>query len=105
MSGHVAPKTLYYTIFGALLALTALTVMVAYVDVNRPVAGVMIPFNAFVALTIATVKAVLVVLYFMHVRWSSRLTWVVVVAGFFWLALLLGITMADYLSRPWQVVN
>jgi cytochrome c oxidase subunit 4 len=45
---------------------------------------------------------VLVVLYFMHVRWSSRLTWVFVTSGFFWLALLLGITMADYLSRPWQ---
>lgn len=101
MSEHVVGKKLYYAVFTALLVFTALTVLVAYLDLNPYLRG--LPVNAFVAMTIATVKAVLVVLYFMHVRWSSRLTWVFVSAGFFWLALLLGITMADYLSRPWQV--
>lgn len=101
MSEHVVERKLYYVIFAALMGLTVLTVLAAYPDLNTQVRGVTIPINAFVALTIATIKAVLVVLYFMHVRWSTRLIWVVVAAGFFWLALLLGITMADYLSRPW----
>jgi cytochrome c oxidase subunit IV len=104
MSEHIVERKLYYVIFGALMGFTALTVLAAYVDVNTRVRGVTIPFNAFIALTIATIKAVLVVLYFMHVRWSTRLIWVVVAAGFFWLALLLGITMADYLSRPWLTI-
>jgi cytochrome c oxidase subunit 4 len=52
-------------------------------------------------LTIACAKALLVVLFFMHVRWSTRLTWVVAGAGFFWLLILFSITMADYMSRGW----
>ena len=52
-------------------------------------------------LTIAIVKALFVVLYFMHVRWSSRLTWVVAASGFFWLLIMFTFTMTDYLSRGW----
>jgi cytochrome c oxidase subunit 4 len=52
-------------------------------------------------LAIACTKALLVVLYFMHVRWSTRLTWVVAASGFFWLLILFGLTMADYVSRGW----
>ena len=54
-------------------------------------------------LTIALTKAALVILFFMGVRWSSRLTWVVAASGFVWLLILFGITMSDYLSRGWMV--
>ena len=59
------------------------------------------PMNNVVMLTIAIIKATLVVLFFMHVRWSTRLTWVVAAAGFFWLLILFGITMGDYMTRGW----
>lgn len=92
-TGHVAPRSLYYTIFVALLVGTGLTVLVAYYDLGF--------LNNVVMLTIACVKALLVVLFFMHVRWSTRLTWVVAASGFFWLLILFTITMSDYLSRGW----
>lgn len=93
MSGHVAPKSLYYTIFVALLVGTVLTVVVAMFDLGA--------FNNIVMLTVACAKALLVILYFMHVRWSTRLTMVVAASGFFWLMILFSITMADYASRGW----
>jgi cytochrome c oxidase subunit 4 len=73
---------------------TALTVVVAMFDLG--------PFNNIVMLTIACAKALLVVLFFMHVRWSTRLTWVVAASGFFWLLILFGLTMGDYMSRGWM---
>ena len=91
MSGHVAPKTMYYAVFAALIVGTGLTVLVAFFDL-----GV---FNNILMLSIACAKALLVILFFMHVRWSSRLTWLVVASGFFWLIILFGITMTDYLTR------
>jgi cytochrome c oxidase subunit 4 len=91
MSGHVAPKTMYYAVFTALIVGTGLTVLVAFFDL-----GV---FNNILMLSIACAKALLVILFFMHVRWSSRLTWLVVASGFFWLIILFGITMTDYLTR------
>jgi cytochrome c oxidase subunit 4 len=93
MSGHVTPKSLYYFVFLALIVGTALTVFVARFDLG--------PLNNVVMLTVACAKALLVVLYFMHVRWSTRLTWVVAGSGFFWLIILFGITMGDYMSRGW----
>jgi cytochrome c oxidase subunit 4 len=93
MSGHVAPKGLYYLVFLALMIGTVLTVVVAAFDLG--------PFNNIVMLTVACTKALLVILFFMHVRWSSRLTWVVAGSGFFWLLILFSITMADYMSRGW----
>ena len=93
MSGHVTPKSLYYFVFLALIVGTILTVLVARFDLG--------PLNNIVMLTIACGKALLVVLYFMHVRWSTRLTWVVAGSGFFWLIILFGITMGDYMSRGW----
>jgi cytochrome c oxidase subunit 4 len=93
MSAHVTPLRTYYAIFGALLGFTGLTVWVAFQDLGA--------MNTLVALAIALVKATLVVLYFMHVRWSSRLTWLFAVAGFFWLVLMLALTLADYGSRGW----
>ena len=93
MSGHVAPKSMYYLVFAALMVGTAITVAVAFVDLG--------PLNNVLMLGIAMTKALLVVLYFMHVRWSTRLTWMVVASGFFWLLILFGLTMQDYLTRGW----
>ena len=95
MSGHVAPKSLYYTIFAALMVGTILTVVVAFFDLGF--------LNNIVMLGIASAKALLVVLFFMHVRWSSRLTWVVVASGFFFLLIMFTFTMMDYLTRGWMV--
>jgi cytochrome c oxidase subunit 4 len=93
MAGHVAPKSLYYGIFAALIFGTILTVVVAEFDL-----GVL---NNVAMLAIACAKASLVVLFFMHVRWSSRLTWVVVASGIFWLLILFTLTMNDYMTRGW----
>lgn len=93
MSGHVAPKSLYYGVFLALLAGTGLTVAVAFADLGA--------LNNVLMLGIAMTKALLVILFFMHVRWSTRLTWVVVASGFVWLLILFGLTMSDYLTRGW----
>jgi cytochrome c oxidase subunit IV len=90
MSDHVSTRT-YYLIFAALIVGTILTVWVAFYDLGI--------FNPIVALLIATVKAVLVVLFFMHVKYSSRLTKVTVVAGLFWFMILIGLTLSDYLTR------
>jgi cytochrome c oxidase subunit 4 len=93
MSEHVTPKRTYFAIWAALLALTYLTVAVSRIDLGR--------LNTIAALTIAVTKALLVVLFFMHIRYSTRLTKLVVVGGFMWLALLIGLTMADVVSRAW----
>ena len=90
---HVAPISLYLTIFGALMVGTILTVVVAKFDFGY--------MNNVIMLAIAVTKALLVVLFFMHVRWSSRLTWVVAGAGFFWLLIMFTLTMSDYLTRTW----
>jgi cytochrome c oxidase subunit IV len=91
---HVPSLKLYFTVFAILMVGTALTVLVAFYDLG--------PLNNVMMLTIACVKALFVVLYFMHVRWSSRLTWVVVASGFFWLLIMFTFTMTDYLSRGWM---
>jgi cytochrome c oxidase subunit 4 len=83
-------------IFGALMVGTLLTVVAAKNDLDFIFPGA----NTVVALTIAVIKATLVVLYFMHVRYSTRLIWVIVVAGFFWLGIMFVFTLSDYLTRP-----
>jgi cytochrome c oxidase subunit 4 len=93
MSGHVSPKSTYYTIFGALMVLTGLTVAAAFVNLGS--------FNFPVAIGIAITKATLVVLFFMHVKYSSRLTKMIVGMAFFFLFILFGLTLTDYLSRGW----
>jgi len=94
MSEHVSSLKLYIGIWLALLAGTLLTVIVARVDLG--------PFNPVVALTIATIKATLVVLFFMHVKYAhEKLTKVVIISALFWLAILLALSMADYTSRLW----
>ena len=93
MSGHVSSIKLYVGIFLTLMALTAITIVVAYVNLG--------PWNKVVALGIASTKATLVVLYFMHVKYASRMTRLIVVSGFFFLMILLSLTMLDYGSRMW----
>jgi cytochrome c oxidase subunit 4 len=79
----------------SLLVLTAVTVGAAFVNLG--------PFNPIIALLIATIKATLVVLFFMHVKGASeKLTAAVVVSGFFFLAILLALASADYLTRAWR---
>jgi len=98
MTQHIVSTRMYLGIFGALLVLTALTVVASWYDLGG---GRLHYANAIVALTIAVTKATLVVLYFMHVRYSSRLTWVFVAAGVFWLLILIGLTLSDVLTRGW----
>jgi cytochrome c oxidase subunit IV len=95
MSEHIVSRGLYLTIGVTLLVLTALTVSAAMVNLG--------PFNAVVALAIATIKAVLVVLFFMHVKYTSeKMTRMVLLAGVFWLLLLLVLTLSDYGTRTWS---
>jgi len=92
MSEHVLPIKLYVTIWATLLCLTVITAAVAFVDLG--------PFNTIVALVIASVKALLVVLFFMHVKYTSeKMTKVVVVSAIFWLLTLLALSLADYTTR------
>jgi cytochrome c oxidase subunit 4 len=90
---HIVSPKIYAMIFGALLIFTGLTVGASYLEL-----GV---FNAVVALAIACTKAVLVILFFMHVKYSSRLTKLTVAAGFFTFLVLISMSMTDYISRAW----
>jgi cytochrome c oxidase subunit 4 len=90
---HVVPLTTYLAVFAALMVMLALTVAAAEVDLGF--------LNTPIALTIAIAKMILVLLYFMHLRYSSRLNWVIVATGFFWLAVMIAGTMDDVISRGW----
>ena len=97
MSAHIiTPVRTYVTIFLALLVLTAATYLVATQDFGW--------MNTPIALAVALLKASLVVIYFMGVRYNTPLTKVVVVGGFFWLFILFGLTLNDYLTRSWMGV-
>jgi cytochrome c oxidase subunit IV len=92
MSDHVVPKKTYWLVWAALMVLMILTAILSRVPLGE--------WNTVVALTIATIKAVLVLLFFMHVKYESyKITWVVVIGGFFWLGILLALSMTDYLTR------
>ena len=94
MAAHIVPKTTYYLIFAALMVMTLLTVWVSSIDLG--------PMNTVVALGIAAFKATLVVLFFMHVKYSTRLTKLVAIGGVYWLGILLALTLSDYLTRSWR---
>ena len=98
MSVHIVPRKTYFAVFGALIFFTALTVFAA----NIPFPG---PLNDIVAMTIAVTKMMLVLLFFMHVRYSSRLVWVIVASALFWMAILFTLTFSDYLTRGWISVG
>jgi len=93
MGTHVVPVRTYLLVFLALLLLTATTTLAAFVNLG--------PLNNVIALGIAVLKATLVVLFFMHVRYSPRLIPLVVTAGLFWLLILIVLTLTDYAARGW----
>ncbi len=86
---------IYIAVFLALAAGTLLTWWVSTQELGM--------WNTPIALIIATIKAVLVILFFMHVIHSTRLTWVVIIASFLWLGVLFVLTFADYLTRMWKI--
>ncbi|HUZ47435.1 MAG TPA: cytochrome C oxidase subunit IV family protein [Terriglobia bacterium] len=91
MSEHIAPKRLYFFVFGSLLVLTLLTWRIAYIDLG--------PWNTVVALAIAVLKAGLVATFFMHLRWSGSMMRIIVCAAIFWLAIMITLTLGDILTR------
>jgi len=94
MSEHIVSPRVYVSILLLLMVGTGLTVFAAFYDFPGPL-------NAVVALTIAVVKATFVILYFMHVRYSSRLIWLIISAALFWLAIMFALTVSDYWTRAW----
>jgi cytochrome c oxidase subunit 4 len=96
MSAHIIPLRIYLAVFFSLMVLTALTTGVAYVDLGA--------FNTVVALTIAVVKMLLVVLFFMHAKYATGLTRVIIIAGFFWLGILITLSLSDELTRHWEII-
>ena len=93
MSGHVVPTRTYVGVFLALLVLTGLTTWVSYFDLG--------PMNTVVALAIAVAKMLLVILFFMHAKYSTGLTRLIILVGFFWFAILVALTLSDELTRNW----
>ena len=92
---HQAPLTSYFVVFFALMGLTILTVFVSRIDLGT--------MNTAVAMGIAVIKALVVILWFMHVIHSPRLTWIVVISSFLWLGVLFVLTFSDYLTRHWNM--
>jgi cytochrome c oxidase subunit IV len=92
-SVHVSPLSTYLSIFAALMVLSAITVAAAFVDLGQA--------NSIVAMAIAGLKATLVILFFMHVKYSSRLTKLTVVLSLFFVAILFAETLMDYATRGW----
>jgi cytochrome c oxidase subunit IV len=91
VSEHIVSPKIYFAIFAALMIGTALTVWAAFQNFHQ--------FNIVIALGIATIKATLVILYFMHARYSPKRTQLVIVCSVFWLAIMLGLTLSDYNTR------
>src|SRR5215471_14215670 len=90
---HIVPLPVYFGVFIALIIGTIVTTAVAYIDLGS--------LNIVVALIVAVAKATLVILFFMHVKYSPRLTKLVVISGIFWLIILLTMTETDLLTRHW----
>jgi len=93
MSEQLIPQRVYYVVFACLIGLTLLTVWLSLEPLGA--------WHATVGLAIAACKASLVALFFMHVLYSGRLTWIMLGAGLFWLSILMSLTLADYLTRHW----
>jgi len=90
---HILPLSVYWGVFTALVVGTIVTVWSATIDLGA--------LNVIVALVIASVKALLVILYFMHVKYSSKMVWIFAAAGFFWVVIMILFTMQDFVSRGW----
>lgn len=87
-------RSTYLIIYAILVALTLVTVGVSFLHIGEG-------WHTVAGLGIAAIKAALVALFFMHVLYSSRLTWIMAGAGLFWLGILFVLTLSDYLTRPW----
>ena len=98
MSEHIVSVKVYLMIFLSLMAGTALTIWAGLQDFPGPL-------NVVIALTIAVIKATLVVLYFMHVRYSSGLIWVIFASALFWMGILFALTFSDYWTRHWFQIH
>jgi cytochrome c oxidase subunit 4 len=90
---NVPPKSRFFAVFGGLLSLLAVTVSVAFLRLG--------PLSLAVAMSIALLKALLIILYFMDVRSSPKMLWLFAGAGFAWLFILVSFVMTDYLTRSW----
>ncbi len=95
---HVVSPRLYVSVLTALMLLLALTLVAAFVDLDKLLHGGY--WNMSLAIVIAIFKAILIILFFMHVKYASRVTWAFASAAFVWLAILLTLTFADYGTRP-----
>jgi cytochrome c oxidase subunit IV len=91
MSEHILPIKNYVAVYVALLVLLAATVGAAYINIE--------PFNFALTMVIAVAKAAMILMIFMHVRYSDRLTWVFSTAAFLWLGILIALTLNDYFTR------
>jgi cytochrome c oxidase subunit 4 len=100
---HIVSPRIYLTIVLILLLATGLTVWASYIDLGEwhIAPGISLFWNPVVALAIATTKMILVVLFFMHVKYSTKLTKLTVVAGLFTFLVLIGMTLSDYFTRAW----
>jgi cytochrome c oxidase subunit 4 len=92
---HQAPLVMYFLVFFGLMIFTVLTVVASRYDLGN--------LNTPIALAIAVIKATLVILWFMHVIHSPRMTWIVVISSFLWLGVLFVLTFSDYLTRFWNI--
>jgi len=93
MSEHIVPPRTYFTVWAALLILLIATIALAYVPLG--------PLHVVVAVSIAFAKAILIVLFFMHVKYKNRLVLVFVCAGLFWLGIMFTLALGDYMTRSW----
>jgi cytochrome c oxidase subunit 4 len=97
MSTHILPIRTYVSVFVALLVLLVLTVAASRMEQG--------PLNLIVGLSIAVAKAALIVLFFMHVRYNTAVIRLAAITGFVWLAILLVLTMSDFISRDWPLTG
>lgn len=95
MEHHVVSIKAYLAVFFALMVLTALTVWVAFMDFGHGL------LNDLVAMSIATAKALLVLVIFMHLKYSARFLWLIAGSSVIWMIVMIGLTLADYRSREW----
>ena len=93
MPGEIVQPKTYFKVFGALLGLLLLTVVAMFIEMG--------PLNVVVSLEISAAKGLLIILFFMEVRYSHPIVWLFAGASFLWLLLLLIFTMSDYASRSW----
>lgn len=95
-TGHVVPTRVYLTVFAILMVLLILTVYVAFLPLGA--------FNLPVAMLIAVVKGIIIVMYFMEVKYGSKLLWIFVSSSFLFLVIFLVLTMNDYATRGWMTL-